>query len=154
MTTRTAASPANCGASAALPRTPRRSANSCGRISCASRYRARASKRILRRRSRRRWRSPKARMRFICRAGAAPRLTTRVLSVLIESEPDSNFLLTRFLSREPGSTPDQVRGRLSLENALAESTRLFRQPPQHVEFVVRPHAGYVGHPVRQRKKGG
>ena len=34
-TTPTAASPANCGAPAASPRTPRRSANSCGRISCA-----------------------------------------------------------------------------------------------------------------------
>ena len=40
-TIRTAASPAKCAAPAALPRTPRRSANSCGRISCAARCRAR-----------------------------------------------------------------------------------------------------------------
>ena len=43
---RSAASPANCAASAALPRTPRRSANSCGRISCAGKCRARAWKTI------------------------------------------------------------------------------------------------------------
>ena len=46
-----AASPANCDAPADLPRTPRRSANSCGRISCAERCRARTSTTI----STRRW---------------------------------------------------------------------------------------------------
>ena len=39
-----AASPVNCAAPAASPRTPRRSANSCGLISCAGRCRARAWK--------------------------------------------------------------------------------------------------------------
>src|ERR1700685_3626739 len=33
------------------------------------------------------------------------------------------FWFDAFSSREPVSTPDQVRGRLSLENALACSTR-------------------------------
>ena len=46
-TIRSAASPANCAGPAALPRTPPRSANSCGRISCAAICRARASRTIL-----------------------------------------------------------------------------------------------------------
>jgi hypothetical protein len=36
----------------------------------------------------------------------------------MESERGSNSLFDAFSSREPVSTPDQVRGRLSLENAL------------------------------------
>ncbi len=47
-----------------------RSANSCGRISCAAEFHTRAWKPISKRRSRKRWRWRKARTRYICRAGA------------------------------------------------------------------------------------
>jgi hypothetical protein len=40
-------------------------------------------------------------------------------SVPIKSERGSRCCFDAFSSREPLSTPDQVRGRLSLENALA-----------------------------------
>ena len=44
---------------------------------------------------------------------------SRALSVPIESEPRlQSFVFDTFSSREPVSTPDQVRGSLSLENAL------------------------------------
>ena len=43
--TPTAASPASCAAPAAMPRTPRRSANFCGPISCADGFRTRTIKR-------------------------------------------------------------------------------------------------------------
>jgi hypothetical protein len=36
----------------------------------------------------------------------------------MESEPGSGFLFDAFSSREPVSIPHQVRGRLSLENAM------------------------------------
>jgi hypothetical protein len=42
----------------------------------------------------------------------------RAFSVPIESERRLYFLFDAFSSREPVSTPDQVRGRLSLENTL------------------------------------
>jgi hypothetical protein len=72
-TIRSAVWPVNCAAPAALPRTPRRSANSSGRISCAAGCRARAWKPISKKPSRKPWRWPKARTPSICPAGADPR---------------------------------------------------------------------------------
>ncbi len=72
----TAALPANCGGLAVLPKTPPRSANSCGRISCAVRYRALTWMPTSKKPWKKAWRSRKARMRSICRAGADPRRTT------------------------------------------------------------------------------
>src|ERR1700712_3246769 len=37
-------------------------------------------------------------------------------------------------------------------NAMTPESVLFRQTSHHIKFVVRAHAGYVGHPVRQREK--
>ena len=62
--------PANCAGSAVLQRIRHRSANSCGRISCAAEFHARAWKPISKRRPRKRWLWRKARTRSICRAGA------------------------------------------------------------------------------------
>src|ERR1700674_5545336 len=39
-------------------------------------------------------------------------------AVLIGSDRGSNFCFDAFSSREPVPTPDRVRGRLSLENAM------------------------------------
>jgi hypothetical protein len=36
----------------------------------------------------------------------------------MESEPGSTLWFDAFSQREPAFTPDQVRGRLSLENAI------------------------------------
>src|SRR6266705_2386310 len=52
----------------------------------------------------------------------APR-RARAFSVPIESERRLSFLFDAFSSREPVSTPDHVRGRLSLENAVVEWKR-------------------------------
>jgi hypothetical protein len=46
---------------------------------------------------------------------------TRAFSVPTESERGSIFCFDAFSSREPVSTPHQVRGRLSLENAMVAS---------------------------------
>src|SRR5450755_770664 len=57
-----------------------------------------------------------------------PACASGALSVLIESEPGSNPCFDAFSSREPVSTPDQVRGRLSLENALKAVAHHCRGP--------------------------
>jgi hypothetical protein len=48
---------------------------------------------------------------------------SKAFSVPIESEPASDFCFDAFSLREPVSIPDQVRDRLSLENALVELSR-------------------------------
>jgi hypothetical protein len=63
-------------------RTSPRSANSCGRISCAAKSRAKAWRRISIRRWRRHSALPEARMRSICRAGADPLIEQVARSVV------------------------------------------------------------------------
>ncbi|MHC2579673.1 hypothetical protein ACVMHR_004412 [Bradyrhizobium diazoefficiens] len=72
-----AASPASSAAWGDLPRTPRRSPNSCGPTICAGNCRARRWMPISTRRWKRRCPRPRARMRSICRAGAGRRTTIR-----------------------------------------------------------------------------
>src|SRR6266436_1432464 len=64
------------------------------------------------------WAKTKDRFRFrSLLASLGHRPNTRAFSVPIESERGSISCFDAFSSREPVSTPDQVRGRLSLENA-------------------------------------
>ena len=71
--------------------------------------------------------------------------SSRALSVLIEFRTEAlNSCFDAFSSREPVSTPDQVRGRLSLENALVSLHDLIEllaeQPGQGEEDHQHRHA--------------
>src|SRR5258705_11500569 len=67
----------------------------------------------------------------------------RAFSVPIESERGSISCFYAFSSRETVSTPHQMRGRLSLENALAYDSRPDLAPhPLHAE--QRGGAGFRG----------
>jgi hypothetical protein len=62
----------------------------------------------------------------------------RASPVLIKSEPGSALCFDAFSSREPVPTPDQVRGRLSLEIAITLQQNITKDARENRAPFVMP----------------